>query len=306
MKGKVLIIEEEGGKNSMATRVKLIKNGLGIKEALDIKFVSFSGLKLDHPESEKFYQFMQLVNEFKPDLIIVDCLQRFVTFECDKENAMISDLMTSIVRPICKKYNLTFYFIHHLRKGSNQNKGAPDDPLDEIRGGSELTNYSRFVLMTQTPRNQTKSDDGGDLFIFKVLKMSNAEMPEPKVLCFKPSDNAITIEYAGTLAETLATEVRVSNAVLDWIFKEQILEEFTTKRIYAAEKEIGFKKSLLSLGLSTLVKQGKLNRIKRGVYQVGNIPDKPKPIPKAQKTLAPTKETAEDMDDLDLSEDEDE
>ncbi len=268
-KKKVLIIDEETGKNVMAQRMKSMAKAMNLeKEQLEIKFFSFAGTKLDKKETENYLQFTKMVRDFQPDIIIIDCLQRCVTFEVDKDNAKISELFTDVVRPIIRAYGTTWIFIHHMRKSPTSNY-KPEDPLDEVRGGSELVNYCRFVLMCQSPRGQQKTQEGGELMVFRVLKMSNAPIQEPKVISFtnNPSD-CLKIVYEGIPADILAGEVQSANAIKEWLFQEQKTEEFRTKDIMDNTNKIGFKKSLLTLGLKVLLKDGFVNKIKRGIWKV--------------------------------------
>jgi len=278
-KFKVLWIDEEMGKDEIAKRTKILKKGLGVENALEIKYISRTGLKLDKKDTQKFKKFKELFLEYKPDLCVVDCLQRVVSFECDKDNASISELFTGVVRPLIKATGSTFYFIHHLRKSPSGNY-KPEDPLDEVRGGSELVNYCRFVLMAQTPKYQTKTSEGGEMVLFRVLKMSNAQMPDPKVISFTNIEDSLVVKYEGVPEEVLAGEVQSSKAIKEFLFSEQIIE-FRTKDILDNSEKIGFKQTLLKMGLNCLVKQGYLSKIGRGKYEVvGKSPDK------EQKTLS--------------------
>lgn len=275
-KRKVMIIDEESGENVLANRLQLLAKADGIKsEQLDLISVSFTGLKLDQVGSNKHSQFEEIVEQFKPDLIIVDCLQRVCGFDIDKENALISELFTNTVRPMMNTYGMSWLFIHHLRKSQNGSQSSFSDPLDEIRGGSELVNYCRYVLGCSKPNNQTIAEDGSMMLVLKVLKMSNSNIPEPKVLMFKP-DNAdpeksteIKIDYHGKVEDVLANEKRAANAIKDFIFQKG-LTEFKTSDITnkQAEREIGFKKTNISGGLKELLEQGWLEKPKQGHYIV--------------------------------------
>jgi len=281
-KKKVLFIDEESGKKTISPRRNLVKNGMEINEDVEVRFLSHTGLKLDINNS-KFKKFEEVMDEFKPDLIIVDCLQRVVTFEVDKDNALISDLFTGVIRNFQKKYSSSWLFVHHLRKSPTGNY-RPEDPLDEVRGGSELVNFSRYVLLCQEPKHQSKTEDGSQLLVFRALKMSNAEMPEPKVLKFTNVEDKLIVTYEGIPEEVLARDVRVANAIKEWLFNEQISGEFRTKDVNDASEKIGFERSLLSDGLRCLVKNGFLKKPKRGVYIVSGDVEKPK-----QKTLEASK-----------------
>ena len=281
-KFKILWIDEEMGKNEIAKRTKLLKQGLGITDALDIKYISRTGLKLDKKDTPKFLKFKELFLEYKPDLCVVDCLQRVVSFEVDKDNASISELFTGTVRPLINKTGCTFYFIHHLRKSPTGNF-RPEDPLDEVRGGSELVNYCRFVLSVQTPKYQTQTSEGGEMIVFRALKMSNAQMPEPKVISFTTTEEGLLVKYEGLPEDVLAGEVQASKAIKDFLFSEQMTGEFRTKDVLDNSEKIGFKRTLLSAGLNCLVKEGFIKKVKRGLYQVNS-----KVEPK-QETLTPKK-----------------
>lgn len=272
-KKKVLIIEYESGKPTIAKRIKLLKKGLGIeKEALDIKYISFSGLILNVlpcPEypNKKFLQFKRLVTDWKPDLIIIDCFQRAVNFEVDKDNQKISEFFTEIIRPMTQSYGCSWLFIHHLRKGMSGMR-KPEDPLDEVRGGSELVNYCRFVLMVSKPRYQ--EDETKEMIVFKVLKQSNSIIPSPKVIAFSQVDEGIEVTYEGEPAEVLRGAVRCANAIKEWLLNSGIKGEFRTAQVNEASEsgEITFKKTLVSGGLSELVAGGFLEKVKRGIYKI--------------------------------------
>jgi RecA-family ATPase len=294
-KKKVLWLDEEMGKGEIAKRSKLLKNGMGIsEEKLEIKYLSRTGLKLDRPD-KKFEKFRELVLEFKPDLIVGDCLQRLVTFEVDKDNAKISDMFTSILRPMLKTIGSAFLFIHHLRK-SQAGGFREDDPLDAIRGGSELVNFCRFVLMVQTPKYQQKTNEGGEMVLFRVLKMSNAEIPEPKVISFTSDEESIVVKYEGLPEEVLAGEVQCAKAIKEYLFTEQITGEFKTKDILEASEKIGFKKTLISSGLKVLLKEGFLDKAKRGVWEVSGKENKEKIIGMELKEIKKDEEKQKEKD----------
>lgn len=271
-KKKVLIVDEESGVNEIAKRMKLLKSAMGLdKQGLDIQYVSFGGLKLDMRETFKYKEFCEKVKEFQPDLIIVDCLSRVVTFEVDKDNRAISELFTEVVRPITQDIGCTWLFIHHVRKGLNNNT-RPEDPLDEVRGGSELVNYCRFVLMTELPRHQKKDESGSEMIVFKVIKMSNSILPEDKVISFTPEKEGLKVEYVGKPEEILSGEQQAANAIKEYLFAEQIKGEFRTQDILNASKKIGFKSSMLKYGLKVLEQEGFLIKVRRGVWKIAAIP----------------------------------
>lgn len=264
-KKRVLYIDEEMGKPEMKKRVDLLKKGLGIdKQTLDIKFMSYNGIKFE-AGNKKYAKLLAFISEYKPDLIIVDCFQRCVYFELDKENQKISELFTDAIRPITEAYGCTWLFIHHMRKSQSQNR--PDDPLDEVRGGSELVNYCRFVLMCDKIRHHKQLEEGSEMVVFKALKMSNAVMPSPKVIAFTPEEDSLKVSYEGLPEEVLKGEVQCAGAIKELLLKKD-MTTFQTKDILALEKELDFRKTWISKGLKVLVEQGFIEKIKQGHYQI--------------------------------------
>ena len=149
-------------------------------------------------------------------------------------------------------------------------KYRPEDPLDEVRGGSELVNYCRFVLMCQTPRGTKETSEGGEFVVFKVLKMSNAPITEPRVIAFTPNGDSLKVTYEGLPEEVLASEVLCANKIKTWLFDNQI-SEFKTGDIIEISEKIGFKKNLISNGLKLLWNNGFLEKKNRGNWKIAEI-----------------------------------
>jgi DNA-binding transcriptional ArsR family regulator len=151
-----------------------------------------------------------------------------------------------------------------MRKGNAQYK--PDDQLDEIRGGSELVNYCRYVLMCGEPKRKSKDDK--ILITFEVLKMSNAQIPEAKVFEFISKDDFITMNYLGSPDQVLNTEAKIGEAIKNFIIKSELTGEFRTMDVTENADKIGFKRSSLSLGLKWLEDNGIIVREKRGIWRL--------------------------------------
>lgn len=266
-KKKVLIIDEENGKNELAKRVRLLKSGLNIDEDLDISFMSFENIKLNEITTKRYELLEDYILENKPDLIIVDCLQRVVTLEVDRDNAGISAFFTGVVRRLTKKVGCSWLFIHHMRKGNSQYQ--PEDQLDEIRGGSELVNYCRYVLMCEEPK-KTKAKEEKTLVLFKPLKMSNALLPPPKVYEFLSDENKIILDYIGSPEEVLNTEAKIGDAIKNYIIEKEMTGEFKTGQITESWEEIGFKRSSLHLGLKWLEEKGEIVKERRGIWRLAS------------------------------------
>lgn len=262
---KVLIIDEETGIPETKNHISTLKKGLGITTNLPIAYISFAGIKFDDEKKQK--QLYNFIKEFQPDVIFVDCLQRVLYFNVDKENQLISEFMTDFIRPTINEFkNLSWVFIHHYRKSLQGNR--IDDWLDEIRGGSELTNYCRFIWGVQRPRHQDSETE--DQIILKQLKMSNLPPVQDQVISFVTEDSSVKVDYLGFAAEILARDVLCANAIKEWLIAENITKEFRTKEAKEAMEKLGFKSTITSAGLKILVEEGFLKKIKQGYYQVSD------------------------------------
>jgi len=260
---KVLFVSEEDSIIRLSERIKSLKKGLGIeKEELPLIYLTEQQLKLDTTD-EKNKKFQEILQDFKPSLVIIDTLQRCVSFDADKDNQEISEFFMNFIKPLTTQYNCSWLIVHHLRKGISGGN-VPHDLLDEVRGGSEIVNFPRFVLCCQVPK------DSKELMVFKVLKMSYAEIPDSKVVSFSNSpEEGTKIEYVGTPDEVLANEAQCAKAIQEYLFTNQITE-FKTKELTTTEasEKIGFKKSMIHSGLKFLVDKLYLEKLKRGVYSV--------------------------------------
>jgi len=259
-KRKVFYISEEDGINALQPRIKGLKKALGLGEKkLNIKYFVQNNLKLDE-KNLKFAKFIGEMEKFKPDLIIIDTLQRCVSFDVDKDNKEISEFFTGTIKPLQKSLGGTWMFIHHLRKGISGGKPI-DDLMDEIRGGSEIVNYPRFVLICNVPKKSK------ELMVLTPVKMSYAELSEPKVVSFESEEEiGIQVEYKGTPEEVLRKEVKCAEAIKEWLFNKQIVE-FRTKDI-KEEKELEFGNTIKQDALKLMVGQGFLEKKKLGFYNV--------------------------------------
>jgi archaellum biogenesis ATPase FlaH len=276
-KRKVLYIDEESGIYEIIRRAKAIKKGLGIEnKILDICYISQEGITLDYGlESEnntprklkQMTDFYKLLEEFNPDLIIVDCLQRCLSFNIDKENQLVSEFFMGVVKEITNKYGCSWLFIHHLRKSLSNYKAQPEDIIDEIRGASELVNFPRFILLIQIPKNQEHGES--EKAIVRVLKMSNSQKSEAKAVNFITEADSLKVEYLGIPEEVLCFEFICAKAIKNWLVENEIFREFRTKEVIEAGKELGYEaKSSITKGLNILIKDGFLIKVKRGVFRL--------------------------------------
>lgn len=268
---KIFIIDEENGKPEIDKRIKSLKEGMKLgQENLEIAYLSFFNAKLDQPSKQK--RIISFIEQFKPDLVFVDCLQRVLGIDIDKENQKLSEFLTGFVRPVVSKYGCSWVFLHHYRKRDQKSKYF--NPMDEIRGATELRNIARFAIGLQRPHGQ--NDSNIDQIILKQIKMSNASAAPDKVISFTTENNSLIVKYEGLAEEVLNTEQLCAAAIKTWLFEEGIKAEFKTGDVEDAQPG-GYKKTAISGGLKVLLDNRFLEKIKRGIWKI-KIKEEPKTL----------------------------
>ena len=260
---KVLFIDEENGKPEVINRIKAMCKDANIKEDLELACLSFYNSKLDLPNKQK--KVLKLIEDFKPDIIILDCLQRVVSFDVDRENQKISDFFTSFVRPTTQKYGCSWLFIHHFRKPNPQVKAI--NLMDELRGGSELGNYIRFGFGIIKPKKQEQ--ENGEIVIFHHMKNSNAPRISSKIISISGEikKGEFEMRCEGDAADILKAEQQCAEAIKQWLLEEGIKGNFKTGEVVKAEPG-GYKKSTINAGLRILLEEQFLEKPKYGFWKV--------------------------------------
>lgn len=268
-KGKVLYLDLENDKDEIVSRHNAIKKGLNIKDKLDITYITDLDFRLDKPGTTNYQKFLEELDTLKPDMVFVDGIQRFLSFNVDKENELISNFFTTHIKPLIRKYGSTWIFIHHLRK-SPAGKYEPDDLLDEVRGGSEITNIPRFIALCR--KSKIESDDKV-YFEYLNIKLSNYKKPEPKALSFEyikgdvPKNDIVKISFEGVPEEVFKSALLCAENIKKYLLNKG-LSEFQSKDITDASKVIGFGKTTINAGLNELKKIGILIKPKQGHWKI--------------------------------------
>jgi len=186
----------------------------------------------------------------------VDSLRRVIT--ADENDAQeMSEFFTDTVRPLSKKYGISWIFIHHLRKGiSGRN---PTDIMDELRGSSELANYADVVLISERPRGSN------DRVVLRQAKCRRALEIPSELIQINWGENNVGFESIGTAEEIINSIDLCGRDVIIWTEEKQI-KSFNTNDVKEEFKE-KYSRATLTRALAQLVQQGKLSRLKRGCYQ---------------------------------------
>lgn len=255
-KAAVLYLDEENGLNLIKERANKIKKGLNITQGSeDIAFVSFQNIKLDN--SYLIEKFEDFIMKFRPKVIIVDSLRRFVSFD-ENDAGLVSRLFTDFLRPLSEKYGVSWVLLHHLRKGMAGKN--PIDDMDELRGSSDLANYADVIMIVQ--RNK-----GSEGFILKQAKCRYKQEMNPKIINMEWTEDSLKMECLGDAEENLFADEACANLIIKWL-SETEKASFNRKEAIDAMKSQRQSKATIERALRILINNTKLIKPKRGVYEL--------------------------------------
>lgn len=245
----ILYLDEENGNAVMQERLKKLNDGIDLENFF---IASYLGIKLDKPEwYEQLTNFLKSHTNVK--LLIIDSFRRVSGIE-ENDAGEISDFLTTKIRPLVTEFGITALLIHHVRKGLGR---AASDPLDEIRGSSDIANYCDAVLIVEQRK------DGS--LILSQAKMRRQKEIEPFGIEMKESDGKIQFIYTGTAQDVLTDVDRCASQILVWL-NEQRISEFETKDAISAMKSQRYGKKTVSRAIAELWGQKRLVKIKKGSY----------------------------------------
>lgn len=113
-----------------------------------------STLYLDRPEGQAFLD--NLVAEYRPDVLVIDSLQKSVSKPMSDEGA-IKALVDHMLVNVRNKYSTGVIFIHHERKRSQNNKGG--EGLSEVYGNQMLNAEIDFAIALRKHGKYVAMDD---------------------------------------------------------------------------------------------------------------------------------------------------
>lgn len=141
---KVLFLSLEMGKPPLNHFLSLISNSYDDRKTLNRNFlVAPLGVPvpLDIPEGQQFLA--NLMDEYMPDVLIIDSLQKISSKELTDEQAVKS--LIHYLSNIRAKYNTSLLVIHHNRKKPNEAQKKSVE-LSDVYGSTYIATDADFVM----------------------------------------------------------------------------------------------------------------------------------------------------------------
>ncbi len=267
IKGKVLIIDEENNRRIIEKRFK----DMGIEAHDHIVFLSQTGIQLDKENHLK--KLLKLIDELKPQLIVIDSLVRIHGKDENSSNDM-RQIMRAFNSLVTEERSVLF--IHHHKKEQGYSRKSSSGSL---RGSSDIFAALDFHLAVER-RN-------GDDLTIRMLKLRVEKEAEPfKVKANSEPQGGLSFIYEG---EDTSRQDRINEV------KESILELLSGAAEEVSKKtildEVGFGVQMTTEALRLLTEDGLIS-YRRGAKgkHLFSIPDD-SPAPDVE----PDEETSEEV-----------
>jgi hypothetical protein len=141
---KVLLLSLEMGKPPLNHFLSLISNSYDDKKMLNRNFLVApfgTPIPLDQPEGQQFLS--NLMDEYMPDVVIIDSLQKISSKELTDEQAVKS--LIHYLSNVRAKYNTSLLVIHHNRKKPNDAQKKSVE-LSDVYGSTYIATDADFVM----------------------------------------------------------------------------------------------------------------------------------------------------------------
>jgi hypothetical protein len=183
--GRTLYVQAEIPERELQTRLRLMLQDLGDTLPTDRLFtVTHRGLRLDR--SEGLRECRRLVQEARPDWLVIDPLARF--FSGDENSAREVGRLVAALDDLIESYRIAVELVHHTGKPSKD---------DGREGGQRLRGSSALFAAADTVLVLDKADAG----LFRLsFELRHGKEPEPMLL---RRTDTLWLELAGPALELL-------------------------------------------------------------------------------------------------------
>ncbi len=247
-KCNVLYIDEENGTITMPVRFNELVKGHNIKELPENLLVSIhNGIELDTFRGKQ--QIEAMINEHKPDLIIIDSLIRAMQSADENKASDVRRIFANIKQFLDK---CSFVILHHTTKTDTKT-------ITGLRGSGDISAFSDVILMFSKTANGIKISNAKNRHT-KISDLANIYVDIQEIndgVCFSYSDIP---EYQSVIGEC-------KQEIIEWI-DENTFQTFTTDQCWKRIKSANHKKDSMYRALKSLTDDRIIVKQKRGKYEV--------------------------------------
>jgi RecA-family ATPase len=250
-KCKVLYIDEENDDIELLRRLQKLYISMNIKRDMEdnLGLAIFKNIKINTSDGSEMLK--KLIEEFRPNVIIVDSLIR--VFVGDENASGDMRKVFDTVKVLMKKYNTTWIFLHHVVKKSGF------ITMPDIRGSGDIVAQMSSVLILNRQDENT--------FILNQGKCRGEPKPIPPIelTAYDTDYGGIEIKYKGTAKRQLTTIELAAKDIEKWIV-EKNKQDFKSGEVYEEFKEVHDENAIRD-GLKKVCEKGIIKTNGRGKWK---------------------------------------
>lgn len=270
---RVLVVDEENPERLVRARLR----ALGVENSMRERLHYFSreGVAIgDQGQSDAWLR--RELESFRPDLVVVDTLMAACAVEDTNSNSEAVRIM-KLLRSLAREFECAVLLLHHERKRS---KDHPSSSGQAMMGARQWAGQAdaHMTLSVESDFVTEPTDDGGEVtrrtFKFRPAeKDRDGRSNQPRRLAVTSERDTdgryrwMQVEDEGPLTDEGAQD-HMAAAILGSLNRPEGTEPTKAADLAAAVGAKNADDGSFKRALALLVEQGRLERAKRGHYQI--------------------------------------
>lgn len=247
----VLYIDEENGDVTMPNRFnRLIKGHDYNYQDMELNFSVFNNITLDDVLGKT--KLRQLIDKFKPRLVIIDSMVRCIDGQEDKASD-VKRIFENLKE--FSNMGIAFVILHHTVKSNGKT-------MEGLRGSGDFAAFAECVIMF--------SKSGGNYCNCNIVKNRHIEINEESCFFFElltvSADN-IQLDYCGQRSEKGNVVDNCAKDIMKLIVENDIVI-YNSGTFFEKLSKLSHSKNSYYSALKKLCETGKLFKMKKGNYKV--------------------------------------
>ncbi len=258
VKGTVLYIDEENGRQRIFNRFKQLKYGNALhNEIFDNLHLSISNLiKLN---TEDATNLTAIIEYIKPDVVIIDSMVRCMQGDEDKSKD-VRRIFDNLKPILTENPDISFLILHHTTKGKNRG-------MDTLRGSGDFAAFANVILMFTARKNYIHVE------VVKNRDMDISEMPAFGIRPETVLEKNLKFKYLEFEDEQTTKNQDCGNDIEQWIEEHKVtsFKSGHESDSFKSMAKLGYSYNTYNDALKLLEKEtviGRPDKTKRGLWEV--------------------------------------
>ena len=200
---RTLWIDEEMDDSQIKDKAIKLCKGEQCNVPSDIHIVQERGFSI--MEKTDIAELERLIKELKVNVVVMDSFAH--VFYLNEKDEQLAKHIPRVLKPLIKKYGVSFVFIHHTRK-RRSDQGVYT--LEDMSGSRELGAHSDTAFSME--------GIGPDTFLITAQKVRNNKHPDKNAKFKVLGEDKMIIEFEGVLQRERAfSHEKVAAKMLGWM-----------------------------------------------------------------------------------------